>query len=103
MKRIFLSLAGFVTLFGLIAAPVQSTALAAPVIRTQGQPEAETFVGTILKDGDNYVLSDAATKSKYILDDAKKASVFEGKTVKVTGTLDKARNLIHVDTIQEIV
>ena len=103
MKRIFLSLAGFVMLFGLIAAPVQSTALAAPVIRTQGQPEAETFVGTILKDGDNYVLSDAATKSKYTLDDAKKASVFEGKTVKVTGTLDKARNLIHVDTIQEIV
>ena len=103
MKQIFLSLAGFVTLFGLIAAPVQSTALAAPVIRTLGQPEAETFVGTILKDGDNYVLSDAATKSKYILDDAKKASFFEGKTVKVTGTLDKARNLIHVDTIQDIV
>src|ERR1039457_5071747 len=103
MKRIFLSLTGFMMLFGLIAAPVQSMALAAPVIRTQGQPEAATFAGIILQDGDTYVLSDAATKSKYILDDAKKPSVFEGKTVKVTGTLDKARNLIHVDTIQEIV
>jgi hypothetical protein len=103
MKRVFLSLAGIVTLFGLTAAPVQSRVLATDISQTQAQPEAETFVGTILKDGDNYVLSDAATKSKYILDDAKKANVFEGKTVKVTGTLDKARNLIHVDTIQEIV
>ena len=103
MKRIFLSLAGFVTLFGLMAAPVQSRVVATDISQTQAQPEAETFMGTILKDGENYVLSDSATKSRYRLDDAKKARPYEGKSVKVTGTLDKASNVIHVKTIQDIV
>jgi Protein of unknown function (DUF5818) len=103
MKRLFLSLAGFVTLFGLMAAPVQSRVLATAISQTQAQPETETFMGTILKDGENYVLSDPATKSRYILDDAKKATPYEGKSVKVTGTLDKASKVIHVQTIEEIV
>jgi hypothetical protein len=103
MKRIFLSLAGFVTLFILLAAPVQSAVLATPTLQTQAQPEAETFVGTILKDGENYMLSDPATKSRYMLDDTKKARPYAGKSVKVTGTLDKASNVIHVQTIQDIV
>src|ERR1700720_3352859 len=103
MKRIFLSLIGFVTLFGLMAAPVQSRVQATDISQTQTQPEAETFMGTVLKDGENYVLSDPATKSRYTLDDAKKAKPYEGKSVKVTGTLDKAGNLIHVETIQGIV
>ena len=103
MKRIFLSLTGFMTLFGLMAAPVQSRVLATDISQTQAQPEAETFMGTILKDGENYVLSDSATKSRYTLDDAKKAKPYEGKSVKVTGTLDKASNVIHVKTIQDIV
>src|ERR1700687_748780 len=103
MKRLFLSLAVFVTLFGLMAAPVQSRVLATAKSQTQAQPEAETYIGTILKDGENYVLSDSATKSRYRLDDAKKARPYEGKSVKVTGTLDKASNVIHVKTIQDIV
>jgi Protein of unknown function (DUF5818) len=103
MKRIFISLAGFVTLFTLMAVPVQSAVLATPKIQSAAQHEAETFMGTILKDGENYVLSDPATKSRYTLDDAKKAKPYEGKSVKVTGTLDKASNVIHVETIQDIV
>jgi hypothetical protein len=103
MRRIFLSLAGFVTLFGLMAPPVQSMALAIPTLQTQARPEAKTFTGTILKNGQNFVLSDSATKSSYTLDDPKKASPYEGKRVKVTGTLDMASNLIHVETIQSIV
>lgn len=102
MTRIFLSLAGFVTLFGLMAAPVQSRVLPTAISQTQAQPETETFMGTILKDGENYVLSDPATKSRYTLDDAKKARPYEGKSVKVTGTLDKASNVILVETIQGI-
>jgi Protein of unknown function (DUF5818) len=102
MKRIFLSLAGFVTLFTLMAAPVQSAVLATPTLQRQAHPEVETFMGTILKDGENYVLSDPATKSRYTLDDAKKATLYEGKSVKVTGTLDKASNVIHVQTIQDV-
>jgi hypothetical protein len=102
MKRIFISLAGFVTLFTLMAAPVQSAVLAPPKIQTAAQRKAETFMGTILKDGENYVLSDRATKSRYTLDDAKKARPYEGKSAKVTGTLDKASNVIHVQTIQDV-
>lgn len=103
MKRIFLALAGFGTLFSLIATPVQSTVLATSKLQTQARPEAETFYGTILRNGKNFVLSDSATKSKYRLDDPPKATRYEGMTVKVTGTLDTASNLIHVETIQPIV
>jgi hypothetical protein len=101
MKRIFVSLAGFVTMFTLMIAPVQSTVLA--TLTLQAQPEAETFMGTILKNGEHFVLSDSATKTRYLLDDPRKARPFEGKTVKVTGKLDLASNLIHVETIQNIV
>lgn len=103
MKRILLVLAGYVALFGLLAPPVQSVVLAAPTLQTQAQPEAETFYGTILRSGENFVLSDSATKTRYTLDDPRKARPFEGKTVKVTGTLEVASNLIHVQTIQDIV
>jgi uncharacterized protein DUF5818 len=103
MKRIFLSLAGFVTMFTLTAAPVQSVVLATPTLQTQTRPVAESFMGTVLKSGENFVLSDSATKTRYTLDDPRKARPFEGKTVKVTGTLDVTGNLIHVETIEEIV
>ena len=54
-----------------------------------------------MKDGDNFVLNDAANKTSYMLDDAQKASQYEGKKVKVTGTVDVASNTIHVETIEE--
>jgi hypothetical protein len=103
MQRTFHSLTGFVILLTLIATPAQPTGDPIPKFQSRAQREAETFMGTILKDGENYVLSDPATKSRYRLDDAKKARPYEGKTVKVTGTLDKASNVIHVETIQDIV
>jgi hypothetical protein len=102
MKRLFLSLAGFATLFGLIATPVQSRMLSTDTSQTQAQPEAKSFTGRIVKSGENFVLSDSATKSRYMLDSQDKARPYEGKRVKVTGTID-ASDLIHVETIQEIV
>src|ERR1700730_11350017 len=102
MKRIFLSLVALVTLFSSAAAPVQATVLSIPTLQTKPQPEAETFMGTILRDSSSFVLSDSATKTRYTLDNPKKASLYEGKTVKVTGTLDTAANLIHVETIQSV-
>ena len=74
-----------------------------PKSQSQAQREAETFFGTILKNGENFVLSDSATKSKYVLDSPQKVSRYEGMTVKVTGTLDVAKSLIHVETIEKIV
>jgi hypothetical protein len=103
MKRILLSLAGFVAMFTMVAAPDQSRVLTTLPLQTQAPPEAETFMGTILKSGGNFVLSDSATKTRYTLDDPKKARPFEGTMVKVTGTLDVASNLIHVQGIQGIV
>ena len=67
MKRTILSLAGFVTLFGLSSPPVQS-ASAMPTLQMQAQPEAATFIGTILKTGENFVLNDGVTKTKHMLD-----------------------------------
>jgi hypothetical protein len=103
MKRVFVLVVGFTVLFTLMAAPVQPIVLATVVIQTQVQSQSETFMGVILKNGDNFVLSDSATKTRYMLDDTRKASPFEGKTVKVTGTLDIANNMIHVEAIQDVV
>ena len=68
----------------------------------QNKDAIKTFTGTVAKQGDLYVLSDNADKTNYQLDDAKKASKFEGKTVKVTGTLDAENLTIHIQSIAEI-
>jgi len=58
-----------------------------------------TFTGTVVKDGEQYVLRDSSG-SVYKLDDSSRAQAFEGKTVKVTGRLDANSKMIHVDSIQ---
>jgi hypothetical protein len=73
-----------------------------PSVHQKPDTQSKMFSGTILKNGDRYVLTDAGTKTSYVLDDAQKASPYEGKKVKVTGTVDVASNTIHVETIQEI-
>src|SRR5271155_4181822 len=54
--------------------------------QAQGQPSAQTFTGTIVKDGSNYVLK--ANGTAYQVDDQDKAKQYEGKQVKITGSLD---------------
>src|ERR1700730_9662957 len=103
MLRTFLSLAGFVILLTPTAAPVQPTRNPMPKFQSQAQREAETFFGTILKNGGTFGLSDSPTKSQYVLDSPQKVRRFEGMTVKVTGTLDAAKSSIHVETIEKIV
>jgi hypothetical protein len=68
------------------------------------QPDAEkvttdSITGTIAKVGNRFVLH-VADETNYQLDDQKKAKPFEGKRVKVFGTLDRATNLIRVTSIQ---
>lgn len=60
-----------------------------------------TFTGTVVKDGEQYVLRDSSG-SVYKLDDSSRAQAFEGKTVKVTGRLDPDSKMIHVDSIQAL-
>ena len=61
----------------------------------------QVFTGTIVESGGKYLLDDTANKVTYELDDAKKASVFVGKRVRVMGTLDATNKLIHVESIEE--
>lgn len=67
---------------------------------TSSQSEAKMFSGKITKTGGKYTLEDSSGKIKYMLDDQKTAKQYEGKVVMVTGTLDEATNMIHVQKIE---
>jgi hypothetical protein len=62
------------------------------------RPDVRVYIGTIVKDGDVYVLR--AGNEKYLLDSQKKAKNYKGKDVKITGTLNKTKNVIHVEKIE---
>lgn len=64
----------------------------------QAEPAAQTFTGTISKDGDNYVLQ--VDTSSYKLDDQDKAKEFDGQKVRVIGSLDRNTQMIHVQKIE---
>lgn len=66
--------------------------------QAQGQPSAQTFTGTIVKDGAKYILK-AFDGTAYQVDDQEKAKRYEGKQVKITGNLDKS-NTLHITDIQ---
>ena len=66
---------------------------------SQDQSKSTTFTGTVVKDGEQYVLRDSSG-SVYKLDDSSRAQAFEGKTVKVSGRLDSSSKMIHVDSIE---
>lgn len=101
MKKMLLSAAGFLMLLP-ISPRLSSATLPAPATQEQTKEKTRIFSGTVIKDRDNFILSDAANKLSYILDNTREASKFEGKKVKVTGIVDAANNTIHVETIQEI-
>jgi hypothetical protein len=101
MKKLVLSVAG--ALLVLTATPKIGRAVAPqPSMQHQSNPQSKTFSGTVMKEGDNFVLADTANKTSYMLDDPQKASRYEGKKVKVTGTVDMASNTIHVEAIEEV-
>ncbi len=61
-----------------------------------------TPVGKIVKaqNGKYAVLIDEQTGKGAYLDDQEKAKQFEGKNVKITGTLIASSNMIHVTDIE---
>ncbi len=65
----------------------------------QNQAQHATFTGTILRDGEQFMLRVTSGQLLH-LDDARQAQPFEGKQVKVTGTLDAESHLIHVERIE---
>ena len=68
----------------------------------QNQQKSEVFVGKVVKiqDGRFALVTDEQAGKGLYLDDQEKAKGFEGKNVKVTGTLEVAKNLVHVSDIQ---
>jgi cytoskeletal protein RodZ len=71
----------------------------APSSEASSQPDATgatTFTGTVVKQGDKYMLQDAATGTTYDIDHQDEVKKFEGKKVRVHGTLDSTGKMIHV-------
>jgi hypothetical protein len=64
-------------------------------------PTASSFTGTIAKEADLYVLKISETRS-YKLDAQHQIEQYEGQRVRVTGTLESAVNIIHVDRIEPL-
>jgi cytoskeletal protein RodZ len=60
-----------------------------------GQDQGQTFAGTIVKQGDKYVLQDASGKS-YEVEPQTDMKKYEGKQVRIMGTLDPDGKTIHV-------
>jgi hypothetical protein len=71
-----------------------------PAASAQGesaQPAgAQSFTGTVVKSNGKYVFQDEATGNTYDIDHQDEVQKFEGKKVKVRGTLDANSKMIHV-------
>ena len=85
-------------------AVAQSTDNAPQQAPQQSQQESKTYSGKIMKlQNGKYALVTGQTAqgqlSGHFLDDQDDAKKYEGKEVKVTGTLDMASNTIHVTKI----
>ncbi len=62
----------------------------------QSQPAGvQVFTGTIVKSGDKYVFQDSSGAT-YDIDAQDQVKQFEGKKVRVRGTLDPSTKMIHV-------
>ena len=70
----------------------------APAQEKQG-PAAQTLNGTVIKLGNKYVLK-TTDKQTYELDDQDRAKEYEGKQVKIVGSLDRTTNTIHITSIE---
>jgi len=77
-------------------APPQSAPAQSPDAQAQSSTVVQTFTGTIMKSGDKYVLQDAASGNTYDLDHQDELAKFEGKKVRVHGTVDASGKMIHV-------
>ena len=84
--------------------PSQGNQAQPPAQQDQSQQQSKTFSGTVMKlQNGKYALVTGKTPqgqlAGHFLDDQSAAQKYEGKEVKVTGTLDMASNTIHVTNI----
>jgi hypothetical protein len=60
------------------------------------QQSAKTFQGKIARADEQLVFWDPSSQTAYQLDDQTKVTPYEGKNVKLTGTVDTKTNTLHV-------
>ncbi|MBV9180117.1 MAG: hypothetical protein JO356_02295 [Acidobacteria bacterium] len=72
-----------------------------PPISFRSEPSSNVFVGSLVREVSTFMLRVSGT-SFYQLDDQQAAQPFEGKRVRVLGTFDPERNLVHVENINLI-
>ena len=65
------------------------------------ESETQTFTGQIMNHDGKYALHGEDGKT-YQLDDQEKAKDFDGKKVKVAGSLNEESMTIHVNEIEEV-
>jgi uncharacterized protein DUF5818 len=65
----------------------------------QQQSSAQTLTGTVVKEDGRYVLK-ASDNRTYQIDDQEKAKQFEGKQVKIVGSLDMSTGTIRIQSIE---
>jgi len=70
-------------------------------MQQDGRPAAPTFTGTIVKDGARYLLK-VSSNCAYQLDDQERAKQYEGKQVRIGGTLGSDGQSLHVTSIELI-
>ncbi|MFB3924380.1 MAG: DUF5818 domain-containing protein [Terriglobia bacterium] len=106
MMRIFLLIVAPAVLWAGIATSKsfdrQSNLPAARTAAASAPAQGSAFTGRISEEGGRYVLVDDLDRATYQLDDQEKAKEFEGKNVKVTGSLDSSTNTIDVAEIIEV-
>lgn len=78
------------------AAPDQTSPTASQPQAAQDQAAGQSFTGTIVKQGDKYMFQDTATGMMYDIDHQDDVKKFEGKKVRVHGTLDPNGKMIRV-------
>ena len=66
-----------------------------PDAQAQSAGDGQTFSGTVAKSGDKFVLQDASGKT-YDVDRQEELKKYEGKQVRIKGTLDPDGKTIHV-------
>ena len=72
-------------------------------VNSQAQPQppsAQILTGTIVRDGSSYILKASSNSNVYQLDDQERAKQYEGKQVRIEGTLDANGNSFHVTSIE---
>ena len=83
--------------------PDTTTAQPQPEVDTAMQRRsAQSFEGKITRSGEKLVLRENASKIAYQLDDQEKARKFEGRDVKVMGTVEAPNNMLHIVDIMAI-